>query len=501
MNEQLTQIYGCLHGMWQYRWTALLIAWVISLAGWLYVMSMPNQYSAWAVVHVDTTSVMKPLLKGLALETDTKDDLQVMSRVLLNRENLLTVVRETDMNLKVDTPEAREGLIRGLASTIMLRGGGRGKKRAPKSNIYEIYYHNKSPNLAYQVVSKLLNIMIEGTFSSSRMDTITAQKFLDTQIAEYERRLTQAEHELAEFKKENVGYMPDEKGGYYARLQRAQDALENTRSALRLAERRFAELSKQLKGEKPLLDESQLRQYQQQLGVLLNQFTEEHPDVQAIRSAIADMRANKGSANDSVFAGDDRLADYNPVYQVMKVDLSKAGVEIETLKAQLFEKKNRVKQLKGSIDVIPEVEARLSKLNRDYNVTSERYLNLVERREGVRLAQSAGQSTSDITFRIIEPPIVPLKPSGPKRLLLMTGVLMAAFGAGLGWSFINFLLQPTFISLQQVRLGTGLPLLGSVSMYMSPEHRKERRKQLASFLSATILLLCVYAGTVYNILL
>jgi len=190
--------------------------------------------------------------------------------------------------------------------------------------------------------------------------------------------------------------------------------------------------------------------------------------------------------------------EFNPVYQAMKVELSKAGVEAETLKIQLAEQIQRGKKLKGSIDVIPEVEARLSKLNRDYELTRKRYLSLVERRESAKLAQSAGQSASDITFRVIDPPIVPIRPSGPNRLLLMTGVLLVALVAGLGWSLLRYFLQPTFIDLQQLGQQTGLPVLGSVSLYLSPEHRKKRQMQLASFLSATFLLICVYGGTTYS---
>ena len=81
-----------------------------------------------------------------------------------------------------------------------------------------------------------------------------------------------------------------------------------------------------------------------------------------------------------------------------------------------------MEKLKASIDVIPEVEAKLAKLNRGYEVTRERYLDLVERRESAQLAQNAGQSASDITFRVIEPPIVPFKPSGPNRALFLAGV-------------------------------------------------------------------------------
>lgn len=504
MNEQLTQIYGYLHGMWRYRWTALIIAWTVALAGWLYVIALPNQYSARAVAYIDTTSIMKPLLRGLALETDTADEVKVMSRVLLSRDNLLTVMRETDMDLEADSPQERERMVENLASSIVMRGGGGGKKWEPRSNIYEISYKCASADRAYQVVSKLLNTMIEGTLKSTRTDTLTAQKFLDTQIAEYEQRLTYAEEQLAKFKKMNVGYMPDEKGGYYSRLQREQDALESTRSRLQLAERRYVELSKQLKGEKPLLDRDtyesavvvKRRQYQEQLEVLLNQFTEQHPDVLAIRSILADLDTNKDAdlSRGSTSSGRSDVSEFNPVYQEMKVELSKAGVEIETLKIQLADNEKRVAGLKNSIDIIPEVEAKLSKLNRDYEITRERFLNLVERREAARLAQSAGQSASDISFRVIEPPIVPVRPSGPNRLLLISAVLVAAFGAGLAWSFLNYLLKPTFIGVHQARQNLGLPVLGSVSLYLSPEHRQKRQRQLFSFLTATFMLICVYGG-------
>lgn len=508
MNEQLTQIYGYLHGMWRYRWSALFVAWVAAIIGSLYVFSLPNQYSARAVVYIDTTSVMKPLLKGLAPETDADDELRVMSRVLLSRDNLLSVIRETDMDLEVDTPEERELLVEKLAASIEVKGGGSGKKWEPRSNIYEISYQSTSASRVYQVVSNLLNTMIEDTLNSTRTDTVTAQKFLDTQIAEYEERLSVAEQQLAKFKKTNVGYMPDEKGSYYMRLQRAQDAVESTGSALQLAKRRYYELSKQLSGEQPLLDSdsyqspsaTKLRQYQDQLNVLLNQFTEQHPDVQSLRSAIADLRQNIETPNNKAGApasGDN--VEFNPIYQQMKVEVNKASVELETLKIQLVEQKKYVEKLKQSIDIIPEVEARLAKLNRDYEVTRERYLDLVERRESAKLAQSAGQSSSDVTFRVIEPPIVPTRPSGPNYPLLLAGVMAATLAAGLGWGLLRYLLQPTFIDLRQVRLITGLPLLGSVSLYLSPEHRRKRRLQLASFLSTAVLLLCVFGGAIYSV--
>jgi len=202
-----------------------------------------------------------------------------------------------------------------------------------------------------------------------------------------------------------------------------------------------------------------------------------------LRAAIADLQANydSGSSEISVTPTGDAV-EFNPVYQQIKIDMSKASIEVETLKIQLAEQQDYVEKLKESIDVIPEVEARLAKLNRDYEVTRERYLNLVERRESARLAQDAGKSASDVTFRVIEPPIIPVRPSGPKRLLLLITALFVAIGVGIGWGFLRFMLQPTFINLQQTGEYTGLPVLGSVSLYLTSAHRKKRRLQLAYFI-------------------
>ena len=194
-------------------------------------------------------------------------------------------------------------------------------------------------------------------------------------------------------------------------------------------------------------------------------------------------------------AGDS--SEFNPVYQDLKAEISKAKVEIGTLKLQLADQQKYEEELTEMVDVIPAVEARLAKLNRDYEVTRERYLNLVERRESAYLSQQAGQSSSDVTFRVIDAPVVPRHPSGPKRVLLLLGALFVSIGAGLGWCLIRYLLYPTYNNLQQARSMTVLPVLGPVSLYLSPEHRKKRRLQLLSFLTAFMLLIMVFGGVLW----
>ncbi len=501
MKDQLILIYSYLHGIWVYRWSALIICWLVALVGWALVFALPNQYTSKAILHIDTTSVMTPLLDGLAVESEVDVGLGIMSKHLFSRKNLEEVIRQTDMGMAVGGAAAMDALVYNIGRSITFKSDGRQAGRS--SNIYELSYQGESPKMAYQITSKLLNTLIETMVSSARTDTAEAQIFLDRQIAAYEVRLIDAEQELSAFKRANIGYMPDERGGYYSRLQREQDELKDIQSALRLAKRRHSEMRKQLGGESPLLDNNRhagsralrLRQFREQLDVLLSQFTEKHPDIQALRASIADvMSSDKVPDEQAVSFGVGDTTEFNPVYQELKAEIHRASIEVETLKIRLEDQESSVEALKQAVDTLPQVEAKLAKLNRDYEITRERHLDLIERRESARLAQEVGLSGSNIKFKIIESPRVATKPSGPKRQFLLSMVFLMAIGIGLAWGFLRYLIQPTFIDSSQLSGKIDLPLLGSVGLFLTPQHKKKRLLQLMVFLLFFSLLAIFYVG-------
>jgi len=503
IHEQINVIYGYLHGLWRYRWSALFLSWIIAIGGWLYVYSLPDVYESRAAINIDTTSMLQPLLKGLSVDTNPQDEINVMSRILLSRDNLLTVIRETDMDLGTDTPEAREALVRSLSGGIKISGLGGGRHR---TNIYEISYQSQSAEQAFKVVFNLLNSLIENTLNSGRLDTARAEEFLNEQIQDYEQRLIKSEQRLAEFQKKNVGFMPDEKGGYYARLRGQQAAIDGTKSDLRLAKQRLREINQQLSGEKPVLmansaNATKLRNLQQQLDNLLVGLTEEHPDVKSMRARIADVQesiegGNLGSNTYDPATFDSATQGLNPIYQNLKAEESRARVEVSTYQVKLAEQRQKMAELKESIDIIPQVEADLAKLNRDYDITRQRYIALVERRESARMAQKVDQNSSGLIFRVVDAPVVPLLPVAPNRMLLLAGVFLAALAAGFGWTVFRFLLHPTFVDFKQMQKMIDLPVLGSISLQTTPENRRQRKLHLSTYLLVVLLMCGSFAAAV-----
>jgi polysaccharide chain length determinant protein (PEP-CTERM system associated) len=347
-----------------------------------------------------------------------------------------------------------------------------------------------------------------------------AQRFLQAQLEEYERKLVEAESRLAAFKKLNVGLMPGAQGDYYQRLDAAMAQLDQLRARSRQIQERRNELQRQLDGEEPTFGltgpvsgdpvDGQIAAYQARIDQLLVQYTDRHPEVLALKATIERLKAEKkgGATVSSSLAppgaaasADDLLArslDMNPVYQNMKISLSQADAELAELRGQVAAQEQAVANLRGRVDSIPEVEAELLRLTRDYEVNRKQYDELLQRLESARISEQADQSTEDVKFRVIEPPVVPVQPSGPQRLLLSALVLVLALAAGLAVAFVLQQVRPVFSTRDSLRTVTGMPVVGAVTAAVIEGFVPWYKRQVALVGGALLALLAVF---VLNVLL
>jgi polysaccharide chain length determinant protein (PEP-CTERM system associated) len=478
MKQMLGQLLIQIRGAWRFRWHALGTGWAAAILGWMTVMLLPNVYEAHARVYVDTESVLKPLLIGLAVNTDVTNRVSMMSRVMMGRPNLERVARETKLARRAHNPAQFVQLINRLSKQITLEGGSGG-------NVYSLRYSDNDPAMAQRVVQNLLDAFLEDTLGLKRADSGSAEKFLQTQIREYETRLRDAEDRLADFKRRNVGLMPGETGDYYSRLEVEGEKLKELRARFNLATERRNELSKQLEGEQPTFGlfassegsgstaaDAQIMEYRHQLEQLLLQYTDKHPRVIALKETIAQLEGQKEASTRKSRAGSplprDRseaaalALDINPVYQSLRIELSHTQVELAELRQQLSQEEGVVGDLKSRVNTIPMIEAQLAGLTRDYEVTKTQQQALLQRLESARLSQQAEASNDQVKFRIIEPATRPLLPIGPNRFLMLSGVLAAALAVGCGLAVALNQLNPVFLSRGMLAIVTGLPVLGSI---------------------------------------
>ncbi len=361
------------------------------------------------------------------------------------------------------------------------------------------------------MVETLLTTFVEQTLGGKRQGSEHAQQFLETQIKDYEQRLSSAEDKLAAFKKKNVGLMPSEQGGYFAQLQTETDAAKKAETDLSIAESRRDELAKQLHGDSaisaagasgPTLGAhgmtggsdtlSRIQEAQANLDELRLKFTDKHPDVIAARATLEELKKRRAAELESLRRGDASAvassgAGNNPVYQNIELELNKEEVEIAALQRELAAHQSTVADLRARVNSAPQVEAEYQQLNRDYDVNKAQYTALLESYQKARLGERADNAGS-VRFEVVLPPTAPLCPVWPRRTKLLCGIWFGAMLLGGALAYGLHVLKPIVSSVPAVNELTQFPVLGVVSAAFPSRQQRERRRDLWRFSAAMVCL-------------
>ena len=505
MEELITQLLTYLKGTWKYRWFAAVTAWVVALAGWIIVYKLPDDYQASARIYVDTQSVLKPLMSGMTAPPNLEQQVSIMSRTLISRPNVERVMRMVDLDIKAKTVKDHEQYVNELMSQIKI-----GTTR--QDNLFTISYSNDNPKLAKDIVQSLLTIFVEGSLGDKKQDSASAIRFIDEQIKAYEEKLIAAESALKSFKQKNIGLMPSQGGDYISKLSEAANSVNQAKLELREAEQARDAIKKQISDDDPgvMMEQAQssivnpeldarIQALNKNLDALRLNYTERHPDILSTKRLIAQLEERKKEEAKLVKHSSDPGKNYSPMLQQLNIALTEAEARVASMRARVAEYSARYTHLKSLSNAVPEVEADLAQLNRDYDVNKSNYEKLLERRETAKMSGEMSSTTELMTFRIIDPPTLPQIPAGPDRPRLFSLVFLASLLAGIGVAFMMSQIRPTFHSQSSLREITGRPILGTVAMIWTDQEKNKRKRRLYAFGLSLLFLLGLYGALMANL--
>ncbi|MGH8227317.1 MAG: XrtA system polysaccharide chain length determinant [Steroidobacteraceae bacterium] len=490
LHNTLEDLLDQLRGLWRFRWIALAVAWCAAPILWIAVFMIPNTYESYAKVFVDTRTTLSEATEGLSIGSDIGSQIERVRDALLGGPELQKVASDAGLLAGTLTDAQQQAVVASLRSQIDITGN-----LEPHSTmaLFTITYRDHSRPRSLKVVDQLLNTFVEGTLGGRQEGSDEAEKFLTQQIAQYGQRLSASEQRLAAFKKQNIGLLPGEQGDYFSRLQADMDKLTRDRENLDLELRKRGALEQELHaGEQftagsgsgtqnsgALDTEGQIALTQQKLNQLLLQFTDEYPDVIALRQTLTQLKAREKAQIAAARHGDLGAAAQlsltaNPVYQKLQEQYNAESVTIASMRQEVADGEKEIAKFHAVISTAPEVQAQYSRLTRDYKVTRTQYDALLARLDRARLGKQAA-STGVVKFQVIDPPTAEFAPVAPKRALLVLGALVASLAAGVGVAYLLNSLRPVFVSPRQLGAITGLPVLGSVSMAWLDQHRAVMR--------------------------
>jgi polysaccharide chain length determinant protein (PEP-CTERM system associated) len=503
-------------GAWRFRWIAIAVAAVGAAAGWTIVFALPDLYETAASVFVDTRTALKPALKDLTVEQDVDAQINYVRQSLLARPELEKIARDTGVLTDSVTSEwERAKILSKLANGIGISvssAGTQGDERSTAGTIYTILYRDVDPQRSARVVKTLLDTFIEQTLGGKREGSENVQKFLGARLKDYEQRLSAAEDRMAAFKKQNIGLMPSEQGGYFAQLQSEVDAAKKANTDLAVALSRRDELTRQLHGDAAVSAAgssgpsvgargstaggdtlSRIQETEAKLDELLLRFTDKHPDVIATRDTLAELKKRRAQELESLRRGDASAvaasgAGSNPVYQSIELELNKVDVEIAALRREAAQHDDTVAELRKRLNTAPQVEAEYQQLSRDYAVNKAEYTALLENYQKAKLGEQA-DSAGSVRFEVVQPPQEPVAPVWPKRTRLLAGIWLAALGAGAALAYGLHWLRPVVNSVRGVTELTSFPVLGAVTVAFPSRQRHMFRRRIWGFSAATLCLI------------
>jgi polysaccharide chain length determinant protein (PEP-CTERM system associated) len=476
MNGLYDEIRVAMHAIWTRRWLALAVAWAIAIVGWLFVSQIPNSYESRARVSVQMQTIL-PNAVGITA-ADQQKDVDTIRQTLTSAMNLEKVVRGTDLANTVSSPGDVADRIAGLQKAI--------KITAQQDNLLEIVVTGSSPKVARQVVQKLIDLFVEQNLAGDRDETTQSLGFLDSQLEQRQKQLQDAEAKRTDFQNRYLGSLPGT-GSLTDRMGTVRSQMAQIDSDLAAAQSSVAALNGQMAGTPAMVAgagatgagpaRARLAAIQGQLAEARSRgFTENHPDVIALKSQMAAAQA--AARNEPVSAGGGAN---NPLYLSLKSMQADKQATVAALMSRKTQLQSDLDQLNAKLAGDPAVAAEQSQIENDYQVLKDQYSKLLADREGIKLRGQAQTQTDSIKFSVIDPPTAPRVPTAPNRPMLLTGVLLAGILGGIGAAFAMGQVRTTFATSGRLERATGMPVIGSIGEMVTRAQISARRRKLVYF--------------------
>ena len=471
---------------------------VIALLVGLFLL--PRKYVATTSVLAQESDIIQPLLEDRAVSTRAVDRAGLARQVVFGRKVMSQILAVGGWMDEKPSAVMQDRLIEQVRDRTLIKNA--------RENLVQITYTDSEPERAYKVAEAMANLLIEESLASKERESREAYEFIDKQVTDYHRKLTEAEANLQAYRSANADAQPGSATDVSSRIGVLRTQVEQTRMSLMELRSREQALAAQMSGESAVtavqtretLYRTQLLELQNQLDTLLLSYTDRHPDVVRIRHQMADiqtaMRQDEQRRSQPRSGDDGAETRLNPLYQELRSRLAETRREIAAIQSRMGASEGLLGEELGRSRRIASAESALAELTRDYEVNRDIYQDMLRRRENARVSMELDRERRGLTMRIQDPAQMPVRPSGLRFMHFAMGGLAVAALVPLGLLFLLVRFDPRVRSPGQIERQGNYPVLTVVPAYRT---KRDRRREFARMaLSASILSAVVLAyGLVY----
>ena len=316
----------------------------------------------------------------------------------------------------------------------------------PSTDILKVSYSSKNPEQAAKIVNTLVRNYLQNNQVVNTAEAVAAREFLEAQLPKVEQSLRKTEAEIRKLKESNEFVAPAEDTKALITSQKElEDEIVRTRGRLGNGESQASYIREQLGlttqealilstvGQSPEIRStlSQLKDAESKLAVAQTKFTDSSPNIIDLKNEISSLQtlleqqaANVGGAGAVEVLRNNKSG---VVQQELTSELLKLEASNNGLKRQLASLEGLVDSRRAKIRQVPQLEERLSKLEREAKSYQDSYEVLWKQLQTVKIAES--QDLGNV--RVISNAVVPTTPVSSRGVgYLASGSLALLAAAG-----------------------------------------------------------------------
>ncbi len=486
----------------RYSLTLTLIFAFIAITALVVGVLWPKSYVATTSILAQSSDIITPLLEGRAVPTGVTDRAGMARQVIFGRKVLTDVLAVGGWTKSHPTPIEQDRIMEQIKDHTEIA--------SPRPELVQITYRDSDPERTFKVTQRFAHLFIEESRAAKERESRDAFEFIDNQVTNYHRKLTSAEAGLLKYRSANADAQPGSAADANSRISALRSQVEQARTDLMEQQSRESALLSQLSGESEVtavqtregLYRAQLIDLQNQLDRLLLTYTDKYPDVVRTRMQMEDIKkqiTQQQVRNSRAKDGKQTLSDdaqFNPLYQTLKAQLANLRQEMAATRSRMNSNETMLNDELDRSRRIAASESALAELTRDYEVNRDIYQDLLKRRENARVSMVLDEEQRGLTFRIQDPAILPLRPSGLRLVHFALGgiVLAIAIPFALLYALVQF--DPRIRSARHLERTTGLVALVSIPTFATTREKIRNRARLAFSFLLVVAVIATY-GLVY----
>ena len=513
--------------VWHRRW--LVIApFLLTAVGTAAVSSqLPNVYKSQTMILIVPQRVPENYVAA-TITTPLEDRLQIISEQILNRTRLERIIQEFNLYEKERKVMIMEDVFEQMRTKDIKVNIVPGRSRRNDASAFTVSFQSNNARTAMLVTERLATLFINENLQDRSVLADVTSQFLEEQVQDAKRRLTEHEKKLEAYRRANQGTLPTELQSNLQGIQTAQNQIHTLQESLLRDQDRKSALERQIQdlqlatpaaaappvtlapGADPATAAGQtaaqrLEAARMALTGMEMRLKAEHPDIVRLKKGIRDLEreAEKEAMQRPISDATPAATGVSVAEAARLSRISALQGEVNSINRRLTagqQEQQRLSDLMATyqrrVEATPARESELVALMRDYDTLQRMYTDLLTKNEASKVAANLEKKQIGEQFKVLDGARLPERPISPDRIRM--NLMGATAGLALGLALV-FLLEWRDTSLRteaDVLTALSLPVLAIVpAIETKKEVVTRRRRRLVLAAAAALVLLSTAAAT------